>query len=177
MRKVLFLGLVFLGIFNSCDRGDSSVSFRLKYESSYEIPSSTGINFPLTLQTPPVSSNSSTAFSNNNTSANLVNSISMDYAEIVLLAPEDGDFSFLESIRILINAEGLNEIELASLNPVPPGPSQTIVLETSKANFKDYLTKEEFELKLETVSDEFLTEDHQLQFNCEFLVSANVLRD
>ncbi len=168
---VLLLAILLTG----CDRGDSNVSFRMTYESEYEIPSSTGINFPLTIQSPPVNSNSTTAFRNNNTSANLVNSVSMDYAEIELLAPQDGDFSFLESIRILINADGLDEIELASLDPVPAGPAQTIVLNTSKANFKDYLTKPEFELSLETVSDEFLTQDHRLKFNCEFLVSANVL--
>lgn len=177
MKYRLFAILIILGLSISCDRGDKSISFRMKYENEYEIPSSVGINFPFVVQTPPVTSNSSTAFSNNNTSASLIDEMSMDYAELSIIAPTGGDFSFLESIRILINADGLDEIELASLDPVPNGNDTLLVLNTSKANFKDYLSKDQFELNLETVSDEFLTEDYRLIFKCEFLVKAGVLKD
>lgn len=177
MRPKIISLIAVLILSFSCDRGDDSVSFRMKYENEYTIPGTVGVNFPFVVQTPPIASNSSTAFSSNNTTASLLEEISMDYAEISIIAPEGGNFSFLKSIRISIDAEGLNEIELASLDPVPNGMDTLIVLNASKANFKEYLSKDQFDLNLQTVSDEFLTEDYRLIFKCDFLVKARVLKD
>ncbi len=175
MRKTAFSLLIALFTLSACTRDKGEISFRMKYEANYVVESSVGINVPFTLQTPPMQSNSEQAFRNNNTNASLVSSITMDYAQFAITAPANSDFSFLESVKLVIKADGLEDKTLAELDPVPANAGNTIVLNTNKANFKDYLLKDEFSLSLETVTDEFRSEDQEFRFNGEFLVKADVL--
>lgn len=174
MRKLTFFWVA-AALFSACNRGDSELSFRLEYEQSFSIDSSIGVNFPLDLQGPPMPSRSQMAFQSNNTSADLITSVTMDYAEIVLDSPTDEDFSFLESIIISIEVEGKDPVVLAYADPVPAEIGNRLVLNTSNEQFKEYITVSEFVISTRTVTDEFITEDHDFTFNCEFLVKANVL--
>jgi len=174
MRKLIFI-LAAATLFSACNRGDSEVSFRLKYEQTFSIDSSIGVNFPVDLQGPPMPSRSEQAFQNNNTSADLITSVTMDYAEIILDSPADEDFSFLESIEISIEVDGRDPVVLAFADPVPTETGNRLVLTTSNKQFEEYITAQEFVIATRSVTDEFITEDHDFTFNCEFLVKANVL--
>lgn len=174
MRK-LFLFIILAFTFNSCTRGENEVSFRLKYEQQFSIDSSIGVNFPINLEGPPVTTQSSQAFANNNTAANLITSVTMDYAELVLDNPSEEDFSFLKSVEISIEAEGLDPLVLAFSDPVPDETTNTLVLTTSNRQFQDYIKADEIVISTRSVTDEFLTQDHSFTFKCEFLIKGNVL--
>lgn len=174
MKSLRLISLLLLPLL-ACKKENTEVSFRLQYQQEYSIPSSTGINLPFNLQSPPVASNSSQAFRNNNTSADRVSSISLLSMDFALSRPSGADFSFLESIAVTISAEGLAEDTLAFLNPVRGENLQSISLQASGRNFREYLSKEEFSLNLRAVTDEIITQDHDLEMNCEFRVTARLI--
>ena len=99
----------------------------------------------------------------------------MDYAELVLDNPSEEDFSFLKSVEISIEAEGLDPLVLAFADPVPDETTNTLVLTTSNRQFQDYIKADEVVISTRSVTDEFLTQDHSFTFKCEFLIKGNVL--
>ncbi len=179
MNKVKLV-LLYIGFFSSllltgCKKLDSLTQFKMSYETDFTVQSSTVINLPINLVSPEIDSESETTFSNNNTSKDLIELIILEGLTIDLISPTDSDFSFLNSVEIYLNAEGLNEVLVAWNNNIESDPGNRLVLETSDQDIKDYIVQEEFSLKLKTVTDEVIDEDHQLTANSAFFVDAKIL--
>ena len=94
---------------------------------------------------------------------------------MVVIAPDTADFSFLNSIEVFISADGLEEIQIASLSDVPENSGNRINLNTSDIDLKEYIKKDEFSLRLNTVTDELMSTDHELEVNSTFFVDAKIL--
>ena len=90
-------------------------------------------------------------------------------------APEDANFDFLKSIKIYIKAEGLDEKMIAWKTDMRDDGSKTITLETSDDNLKDYILKDSFQLRTETVTDQLLTHDTDIEIDAVFWVDAKIL--
>lgn len=146
----------------------------MDYNESVVVPASTGINLPITLITPKIESNSSSKFAANDTRKDLVEEIKLQSMVLDLTSPNDEDFSFLESIEIFLSAEGLNEIKIAWKTNITSTSNQ-LNLQTSDKDLKAYLKKDEFTLKVTTVTDEALSRDHHIDINSVFWVDAKVL--
>ena len=105
----------------------------------------------------------------------MIEQIVLKGLSLTITEPADGDFSFLESISIYLSAEGLEEIEIAWLDQVPTGYVQSLQLETSNNDLQEYLKKDNFNLRLNTVTDEIITSDHHIDMHSEFFVDAKIL--
>ena len=174
LRKFLFpifLTLLFVG----CDKLDELTKFDITYNQKATIPSSTGIDLPFDVFTPETETNSESEFAVNDTRKDLIEEIKLTELELVMISPNGADFSFLKSIEIFISAEGLEEIPIASLTDIPNDTGNRLNLNTSDRDLKDFIKKDKFSLRLNTVTDELISSDHELDVNSTFFVDAKIL--
>lgn len=174
MRNIIFM-LVVMTTVLSCDKLDELTMFEIEYQQRANIPSSTGVDLPFDIITPETETNSDTEFESNETRKDLIEEIKLIKLELVLDTPADADFSFLKSIEIFISADGLDEISIASVKEVPEDIGNILVLDTSNADLKKYIKKDKYSLRLNTVTDELITRDHELEINSTFFVDAKIL--
>jgi len=175
MRKLLIF-LLLGGIWiTGCEKLSEFTRFNLVYNDTVVIPSSAGINLPLNVFTPDIESNAESEFSVNDTRKDLIEEITLTDLNLSVNSPESGDFRFLESIEIYLGAEGLDEIRIAWQDSVPPDVGKYLELETSGEDLQAYIKKDEFSLRVHTVTDELIESDHEIKINSVFYVDARIL--
>lgn len=169
--------LVFTLLFalSSCDKVDELTKFNLTYKSSVTIPSTTGIDLPFDVLTPDMETNSESEFEVNDTRKDLIEEIKLTELTLKIVSPENADFSFLESLEVYISAEGLDEIKIASKEMVDPDAGNILDVDVLDVDLKEYIKKDKFNLRLNTVTDEAITADHQIEVNSTFFVDAKIL--
>ncbi|SFR53501.1 hypothetical protein [Maribacter stanieri] len=175
MFKKYISFICLLVLFTACDKIDELTKFDMEYSQRATIPSSTGINLPFDVFTPEMETNSESTFAVNDTRKDLIEEIKLTDLELVIISPEEADFSFLNSIEMYISADGLEEILIANLDEVPEDAGNVITLDTSDTDLKEYIKKDEFSLRLNTVTDELMSTDHELEVNSTFFVDAKIL--
>lgn len=175
MFKKYISFICLLVLFTACDKIDELTKFDMEYSQRATIPSSTGINLPFDVFTPEMETNSESTFAVNDTRKDLIEEIKLTDLELVIISPEEADFSFLNSIEVYISADGLEEILIANLDEVPEDAGNVITLDTSDTDLKEYIKKDEFSLRLNTVTDELMSTDHELEVNSTFFVDAKIL--
>ncbi|TDS12609.1 hypothetical protein DFQ03_3067 [Maribacter caenipelagi] len=159
----------------SCDKLDELTKFDMEYSQRATIPSTAGIDLPFDVFTPEMETNSESTFEVNDTRKDLIEEIKLTELEMVIISPDGADFSFLNSIEVYISADGLEEIKIAYLEEVPEDAGTVITLETSDLDLKEYIKSDEFSLRLNTVTDELMSSDHELEVNSTFFVDAKIL--
>ena len=173
MRKYLSL-LVLAVVLSNCDKIDELTKFNIEYDTHVTIPSSTGINLPFDVLTPDTETNSESRFESNDTRKDLIEEIRLTQLELIITSPSNADFSFLESIEVFISADGLDEIRIASKFNVPED-SATLDLDVSDTDLKEYIKKDSYSLRLNTVTDEAISQDHEIDVKSTFFVDAKIL--
>lgn len=161
--------------FIGCKEVDELTQFSLDYNSEITIPSSTIIDLPVDILTPDVETNSSSKFENNNTNADLVESVYLTEMDLTITSPSNTDFSFLESIEVYIVAEGLEDVKIAWEDNVPKNTGDKLVLTTTEKDLKEFVKKDVFNLRVKTVTDEAITKEHTINAYTVFFVDAKVL--
>ena len=146
----------------------------MDYDTQVTIPSTTGINLPFDVLTPDTETNSESTFESNDTRKDLVEEIKLTKLQLEVTTPSDADFSFLESIEVYISAEGLDEILIASKVEVPESVS-VLDLEVMNTDLKEYIKKDNYSLRLNTVTDEAISQDHEIDVKSTFFVDAKIL--
>ncbi|MDO6818414.1 hypothetical protein [Zobellia sp. 1_MG-2023] len=174
MRKFLLILTVFATL-TSCDKLDELTKFDLDYNSQVTIPSSAGIDLPFDMFTPDMETNSDSQFEVNDTRKDLIEEIKLTKLELEITSPDDSDFSFLESIEIYISAEGLDEIMIASKEEVDENIGDVLDVDVIDVDLKEYIKKDKFNLRLNTVTDELISTDHEIDVNSTFFVDAKIL--
>jgi hypothetical protein len=172
-RIALFIFTVCL--LNSCDIIDELTKFNMEYNSTVEIESTANLNLPFDVFTPDVETNSESEFEVNDTRKDLIEDIRLRKLDLDITSPSDQDFSFLESVEIFISAEGLQEIRIAYMDEVPETIGNLISLDVEDVDIKEYIKKDKFNLRLNTVTDEVLTNDCSIAVKCIFFVDAKIL--
>jgi|TARA_R110002051_G_scaffold143507_5_gene216458 hypothetical protein len=175
MLKKCISIICIIALFSSCDKLDELTKFDMEYSQRATIPSSAGIDLPFDVFTPEMETNSESTFAVNDTRKDLIEEITLTELELVMISPDGADFSFLNSIEVYISAEGLEEIRIAYLEEVPDNAGSVITLNTSDTDLKEYIKKDEFSLRLNTVTDELMSTDHELEVNSTFFVDAKIL--
>jgi hypothetical protein len=171
--KKLLLPLFALLIATSCNR---LTQFNMEYDQSVVIPSSTGISLPLNLVTPDIESNAESTFEVHDTRKDHIEQIKLTDLSLTITSPAGGTFSFLESCAIYISANGLSEVQIASLNPVPSTAGATITLETTLVDLQEYIKQDQFKMRVNTVTDELLTSDYHIDIHTNFFVDAKIVK-
>jgi hypothetical protein len=178
MKKIIqsftILSLLLL-VCNSCKKIDQFTQFSMDFNNEIVIPSSTGISLPINLLTPELETNSESTFEVNDTRKDLIEEIRLTSLILTLNAPDNADFSFLESISVYMNAQDLPEVEIAWEDDVPDNAGNQISLNVSNEDFKEYIKKDEFSLRVNTITDEILTSDHQIDIASSFFIDAKIL--
>ena len=159
----------------SCKKVDEFTQFDMEYNQSVVIPASTGIQLPFNIFTPDIESNSTSTFAVNDTRKDLVEEIQLKQLGLTLTSPSDGDLGFLKSIEVFLSAEGLSEIRVAWDEDIPSDVGKNLELQTTDTDLKEYIKKDEFTIRLNTVTDEALTSDHHIDVRSVFFVDAKIL--
>lgn len=174
MKHILILSIFSFLLF-SCKKIDEFTKFDLNYTHKVTIPSSLAVNTPFDIPTPEVETNSSSTFSNNNTKADLVESIVLSNMKLELTSPTTSDLSFLNEIFIYIKADGLGEKQIATKTNIPNDVGQTLTMNVSGTELKDYLLKDKFSLRVKVKTDKLISKDHKIDVKTTFRVDAKVL--
>jgi len=172
-NSILILSILFLTI--SCDKIDELTKFNLNYKSSVVIPASTGIDLPFDVFTPEMETDSESQFEVNDTRKDLIEEIKLTELNLVITSPDNADFSFLNSIEVYIAADGLEEIKIAEKEEVDENAGNTLDVDVFDVDLKEYIKKDNFNLRLKTVTDEVISTDHQIEVNSTFFVDAKIL--
>ena len=160
---------------NSCRTIDKLTQFNMDFNQTVVIPSSTGLSLPIDILTPELETNSESTFEINNTSKELIEEIRLTSLTLNLTSPSGADFSFLESIRVYMNAQDLPEVEIAWSNDIPDDTGNSLTLNVSGADFQEYIKKDQFSLRCNTITDELLTSDHEIDIATSFFIDAKIL--
>ncbi len=174
MKKILLL-LVLSMLFSCKDSLDRLTMFDMDFRETVAIQSSTGINLPFNVFTPDITTNSEASFANNNTRKDLIEDIRLKQLKMTITSPTSGDFSFLKSIALYMNAEALPEVLIGSKDNIPDNEGNILELDISDVNFKEYIKKDKISIRLSTVTDELITQDHQIEIYSLFRVDAKIL--
>lgn len=173
MFQKYFTVVAFLLLITSCDKLDELTKFEIEYDTEVTIPSSTGVNLPFDILTPDTETNSESEFESNDTRKELIEEIKLTQLQLVINAPTNADFSFLESIEVYISADGLDEIKIASKTDVPETVS-VLDLDIEDVDLQEYIKKDSYNLRLNTVTDEAMSTDHTIGVNSTFFVDAKI---
>ncbi len=172
--KLIATALLFLSVLSGCKKAKEFTQFNIEYDESVIIQSSAGINLPFDVLTPDMETNSSSKFESNDTRKDKIEEIKLTKLNLTLTSPSSGDFTFLKSIDVYISADGLDEIKLAWIDNVPETVGKFLELSVSDIDFKEYIKKDDFQLRLKTVTDKAITMDHELDIHSEFFVDAEI---
>ena len=175
MKKLttIFLGLLLL--LSGCKKANELTKFDINYTTTATIPSSTGLNIPFNIATPDIETNTDSKFQINNTRKDKVESITLKKLELVLKSPSTGNFNFLKSIEVYINAEEIQELKAAWKEPITEDGVTKLLLDVSSADLLPFILKSEFGLRLRTVTDELIMSDQEIEINSTFTVDAKLL--
>jgi hypothetical protein len=173
MKNLFYLSLVLL--FSQCEVIDKFTQFNIDNQTEFTVSSTTIIDSPFDINTPDITTNSSSEFSNNDTRSDLIESIKLTSLKLQIKTPTDGNFNFLKAVTIFINADGLDEIEIASISDIPDNDLTSLDLDTSSSDLKAYIKKETYTLRVETVTDQLIAEDHVITADSRFRVDAKIL--
>jgi hypothetical protein len=159
----------------SCKKIDKLTQFNINHTQQVTIPSSTGVNLPFNILTPDITTNSESTFASNNTRKDLIEEIKLTNMNLIIQSPTNGNFNFLKSISIYIKAEGLAETRVAWKDNIANNQSRTLSLDITEADLKEYIKKDKYTLRLNTVMDELITSDHTIKLDANFYVDAKIL--
>ncbi len=159
----------------SCSQVDKFTMFEMSYKSNVTIQPTTTINLPIVVFTPDMTTESEAEFEINDTRKDLIESITLQELTLTLTSPVQEDFSFLKSIRVYISADGLAEKEIAFKDPVAASDENTLSLDLLNANLQEFIIKDMFSLRVQTITDELFTAAHDIDINSVFFVDAKIL--
>ena len=178
MLRVLFISSIFTSLFfllNSCKKVDQFTQFNMDFNNEIIIPSTIGINLPINILTPEMETDSESTFELNDTRKDLIEEIRLTSLTLSLQSPNGADFSFLESISIYMNAQDLPEVEIAWSENIPENAGNQISLNVSGNDFKEYIKKDQFSLRVNTITDEIITADHKIDISSSYFIDAKIL--
>jgi hypothetical protein len=175
MKKLLLYStcIVFLALGGSCKKIDQLLTFTISNESSFTISATGPVNLPIDFLMPNNTTNSSEAFTNNNTDASHVKNIYLKSLQLTITSPSNQTFNFVKSIHIYISTDSSNEIELASLDDIPQNVN-TIALTPTSAALDKYVKASTYNLRTEVVTDQGLTQDVDVNVDSKFQVTAKL---
>ncbi len=175
MKFTLFFFFLAIFVYSGCSKLDEFTKFDLEYSETVIVPSTAGLNLPFNLLTPDIETDTESTFAVNDTRKDLIEEILLKSLQATLTDPANGDFSFLKSVNIFLSADELPEIEVAWLNEIPANPGNFLELMTTEEDLKDYIKKDAFSLRVNTVTDELITSDHHIEIYSIFSVDAKIL--
>jgi len=135
---------------SSCDKTKDSINqlteFDIDYTTNASIPSTsfTTITQPVDINTPEFPTNSSSTFSANKTSKDLISEIKMTRFNLSTTGP---NLDFLKSVTIYIKSPGQPDRLVAKKDNIPAG-STSVAADLEDVNIKDYISGEKVSFRV-----------------------------
>lgn len=162
--------------FNQCKLLDKLTQFDVKYSTDYTIAATLGIGLLPDIATPPITTNSSQVFTNNNTRSDLLEKVLLKKLKLTITSPSDKKFDFLSSAEIFLSADGLPTIKVAGIDSIDDATvGNSIDLIPTTLDLKEYLKKSEIRLTVSTTTDKIVTSDVEVRIDATFFVDAKIL--
>jgi len=174
MKKIIILIISFISFF-SCKEIDKLTQFNLDMETMVTINAGLPVNVPFDILTPPIPTQSTQTFENNNTSKDLIEQAKLKRMKLSITAPSNGNFDFIKDLEIYISADGLPEKKIAWEYDHQNDGNNTLNLETTTVDLKDYIKKDAINIHVKTVTDELLTQDYEIKIEYTFFINAEIL--
>lgn len=178
MKKlgITLILLFFIGFsFQSCNKIDELLTFTVNDTSEVTIESTLfPITLPFEIWTPPITTNSSEEFANNNTKSSLVKDVYITHLDISIVSPSDKTFSFLKSMTIYISTNDNDEIELAHKDNISSS-DKVLNMVVTGSRLDTYIKASTYNLRTEVTTHETLTQDITLGIDMSFKVTADPL--
>lgn len=164
--------VVFFGF--SCDRGGSGkVNFFIDYEWEAAIPPGSTIGVPFEVLTPEQGTDADAKFGNNGTQTDFVIDVFVKSCQMDISYPSGQTFDFLNSVEVLISANGLQDTLLAKANSIPENELKSLSFTLAHHDYVEYLKKDNFKLLLRTKTDQTIEEEIGIKIYTEFEVIAD----
>lgn len=174
LKYLFFTSLIFFSQ-TSCEKINQLTVFDLDYDTQITIQSVVGINLPFNLLTPNITTNSESSFEVNDTRKDLIEEVTLKELKLQISIPDDGDFSFLKSIKLYISSENLEEKLIAWNESVDSDAGNILVIETSPDDLQEYIKNEQIALRVNAVTDKLLLTDYTIVINSVFRIDAKIL--
>lgn len=177
MKKLLsILMLSSIVLFSACkktkDKVDEFTQFDLSYSTNFSVPSSSiTINTATNFSTPNIATNTGSSYPNNKTTYELVDEVKLTKFNVVASA---GNFDYLKSLTIFMQADGLPESQIATISNIPTGVSN-FDMTLNDVNLKDYFAKTNFKMRVNVVIDGAISVDQNMKLNQTLHVVAKIL--
>ncbi len=177
MKKVSLLFVLLLTVYaqQGCKQLANLTKFHINYNTHVTIKKTLGIDLPITVLTPNITTNSSSEFAAKNTHKNLIDFINLSELDMTITSPQSSTFDFLKNIEISISANGLPDKKIAWLDNIPKTGLKHIVLDVSTDDLKEYIKQDSFVLKTKTTTRELISHDTDIAIHCNFFVDAKIL--
>ncbi|MGB0981353.1 MAG: hypothetical protein ACPGUH_04555 [Winogradskyella sp.] len=175
MKKNILLSITTFVLLFNCSIVDELTKFDIDYQTSYSVAPTTLIDSPFSIFTPDVTTESQSTFENNNTRTDLIESIKLKHITLTLESPESGNFDFLKEIHVYIEADDVDEVEIASVFNLENTNSNTLTLDVADEELKAFIKKDSYKLRIKTITDETISETHDIIINTTFRVDAKLL--
>jgi hypothetical protein len=94
---------------------------------------------------------------------------------LTITSPSSQRFDFLKDITLYINADGLGETEIAFAKDVPDNIGTELELTVTGNNLRDYIVKDKFTIRVETVTDKTVNQEIKIDLGSKFHIIADVL--
>jgi len=177
MKRFTFLaGFILLMLSQQgCQKLAKLTQFYISYNSNITIPKTLGIDLPINIVTPDITTNSQNEFQINHTEKKLIDVIRLSEMDMTITSPSGASFDFLKNIEISIGAQGLPDKKIAWLENIPRTGLKHIVLTVSTEDLQEYIKKDKFILKTKTTTRELISHDTSIKIHCKFFVDAKIL--
>lgn len=176
MRTYIYLLFITIFLF-SCAKQKENSTFSYSFESDIVYPATSSANQTFNRYTSSLVTDSENKFEDNDTKAELVQYITADNFSIGLTSPSTESFDFAKSIKVYIDADGLDEKLIASFNDIPEESARSLELEVVGSDFQDYLKNEQIVFRVNIENRRTVPQDISLELNASFDAKASVFRE
>lgn len=173
MKYFFGLLLLLMMVFTSCKK---FTQFDMPYETVVVIPSSSLIDIPIEISSPEVTTESEQTFAVEDTRKDLIKEILLTDLNLVLEKPNGGDFSFLKSIEIFIDADGSDEVRAAWKENISESVGKTLELKSTDKDLQSFIKADEFTLRVKTTTRKSISQDHEIKVKANFWVDAQLVK-
>ncbi|MFT5336368.1 MAG: hypothetical protein ACI9YL_000362 [Luteibaculaceae bacterium] len=172
MKKYLFL-LSLIVVSSACQKLFSFTYFNMEFNEDVVIKSAVGANLPFNFITPNIETNADSVFESKDRRIKYIEEIVLEELQLTITSPSNGDFSFLQKIKVYIISEGIEET-LIAWNVNIPSENQVINLTTTDLDLQEYIKADNFSLRVGVETDEVFTSEYTIYIHTDFFVNLTV---
>jgi hypothetical protein len=110
----------------------------------------------------------------NNTSTNLIKSVTLQTFTLTITSPAGQTFNFLQNAQVYIFSDSLPPVQVAYINTIPD-TGQTLTMNVTNNELKPYLLANNFQLKIVGTSGRAVTAPVNVNIFLSFRFVADLL--